>query len=174
MDTPQLILEYGKILATLIAVILAAWFVYKKYLKENNDKKELIVNAVFGDLTNVIEHYTYARNEIHLVLLSEQEKNIRLRYSQFGSLRSIEKIDQLGNLSSLQIRLILQLDLRIRNTDLLLNDLLNNNNLTNTDIERLKNRMDYCIFTANEIVDSIVINRSELREDRETIREKIK
>ncbi len=164
MDYTQLLIEFLKLFFTLLAVALAAWFAFKKYLKENIDKKELMVNAVFGDLANIVEHYTYAKNEIALAMISEREKKIRLKFSKFGTLKSLEKIDQLGNLSTHQIRLILQLNLRIRNTDLLLDYFSESQTLLNeTEIEQIKTRMHFCIYTAIEIIESIYQDRENLK-----------
>jgi uncharacterized protein YneF (UPF0154 family) len=164
MDINQFILEYGKVFVTLVGVVLTAWFALKKYQKELNDKREVIVNAVFGDLANVIEHYTYAKNEIILLLSSENEKVIRLKFSQFGALKSVEKVQELGNLTPKQIRLLLQINLRIRNTDLLLESLLNIS-LTKKEVEQLNQRMNYCINTASEIIGDIVSTRKKLRNE---------
>lgn len=161
----EIIVSYIKAILPLSVVFIGAWFAFKRYLKEKKDEKELIVNAVFGDLTNVIQHYVYAERELHLLLKSESEKMIRLRFSQFGKMMSIENLNQLGNLSAMEIREILQLNLRIRNTDLILEDLQKNDKISDFDIQRLKMRMELCKNTANSLIESITMNRKELKQD---------
>ena len=73
MEEIKLSIEILKIVVPIIAVILTAWFALNKYSKENNDKKELMVNAVFGDLINIVEHYTYAKMKFHYSLKKKRK-----------------------------------------------------------------------------------------------------
>ena len=173
MDHETLI-TYIKIVFPVLLVLLGGWLAIRKYLKEKNDKKELLVNVVFGDLTNILEHYIYAKNEIYLLQESEQEKTIRLRFSQFGKMVSLEKLDGLGNLSTNEIRELLQLNLRIRNTDLILQDMLDTNKkILDSDIARLKSRMSYCAKTALNLLESISKQRKELKNDFKIIKTRL-
>lgn len=152
--------------------LLGAWLAYRRYLKERSDNRDLIVNAIFGDLANLVEHYTYASNELDLALGSTEEKNTRIRMSQFGTLRSIDKIELLGNLSTTQIRELLQINLRVRNTDQILEDLLKIDKLTSSELERVKVRMSYCISSSAELLESIAKSRSDLKTEYESLRKR--
>lgn len=50
-----------------------------------------------------------------LFVVKCEEKSIRFRFFQFGKMLSLEKLDQLDNLTAREIRELLQLNLRIRN-----------------------------------------------------------
>jgi hypothetical protein len=154
--------SYVKLFLPLGITLLGAWLAYKRYLKDKEDKKDLIINAVFGDLANLIEHYSYAKNELFLILKSPQEQITRIRMSQFGVLRSIEKIELLGNLNSSQIRALLQINLRVRNTDQLLQDMLKIDKITANDLERIQNRMSYCAKSANILLKTMIEKRKDL------------
>ena len=162
----DLILSYLKLIIPVFLVILGAWLALRKYSKEKNDKKELIVNVVYGDLANIWKHYYFSKNELHLLLVSDEEKLIRLRFFQFGQMLSLEKLDQLGNLSAYEIRELLQLNLRIRNTDLILQDMFDGDTKINKpEIHRLKSRMELCSYSAYNLMASISKYRNELKKD---------
>lgn len=72
-----------------------------------------------------------------------------------------------------QIRLVLQLNLRIRNTDLLLKHFSKTGLLTESEINKLEKRMLFCITSAKEIIISIVKDRKVLGEEWENIKSKL-
>jgi hypothetical protein len=107
----------------LIIAAAAATFAYYRYLQEQKHQRSTLLNALFSEIANIYEHYSYAAHEIPTTLEDEFEIQKRLRWSSYGKISSISDIEKLGFLSALNIKALLQLGLLIRNDDMLLQQL---------------------------------------------------
>jgi len=89
-------------------------------------------------------------------------------------LKSSVELEKLGNLRPDEIRLLLQLNLRIRNNDQMLVDFMHRaKSLSNEDFYKVKGRVTYCIKTAENLLNSICSNREELRLSFEALKKEI-
>jgi hypothetical protein len=148
----------------LIVALVVAYIGYKRYLHERAHQQETLLNALFGELANIYEHYSYAKNELPTSTSDAKELRLRLQWSKYGKLQSTENIDQYGFLSASDIRLFLQLGLRIRNNDVLLDLLLADiPAMTQDDLASANKRMDYPIETTRDLINRLVEKRPGLR-----------
>lgn len=161
-------------LGPIVVVLLTGALAYWQYRRQSNDQRETTVRAVFGDLANAFEHYTYSRYEVPRSKDLE-ELLIRLRWSQFGEVKSAKGIEKLGNLRAGEIRLLLQLVLRIRNTDQMLDHFLSQERpLTSGELDMTRERMTYCLRTAFQVMHSIALDRPELRVAADQLKKQLK
>jgi hypothetical protein len=57
----------------LIIAAAAATFAYYRYLQEQKHQRSTLLNALFSEIANIYEHYSYAAHEIPTTLEDEFE-----------------------------------------------------------------------------------------------------
>ena len=162
--------QYGPLVAaligfssTVVVTLIAAWAGYKRYLRERDHQREALLNALFGELANIFEHYSYAVVELSKCTLSgSDELRIHLEWSMYGTLHSTQEISRYGFLSAADIRLLLQLGLRVRNNDQLIRILLERRLASISDDRSLRSRMRYTLDTTRQLLDRLVKKRPKL------------
>jgi len=148
----------------LIVALVVAYIGYRRYLRERAHQQETLLNALFGELASIYEHYSYAKYEFPTNMSDARELRLRLQWSKYGKLQSTENVGQYGFLSASDIRLFLQLGLRIRNNDVLLDLLLADiSAITQNDLGSAKKRMNYPIETTRDLINRLVEKRPGLR-----------
>jgi hypothetical protein len=148
----------------LVVAVVVAWIGYKRYLGEQADQQETLLNALFGELANIYEHYSYAASELPTDTSDAKELRLRLNWSKYGDMQSTQKVSEYGFLSADDIRLVLQLGLRIRNNDILFELLLADfSAIENSDLSIATERMQYAIKTTHELIHALVAKRPRLQ-----------
>ncbi len=150
--------------SALLVTLVAAWVGYRRYLHERAHDQETLLNALFGELANIYEHYTYAAHELPTDTSDAKELRLRLQWSMYGGLQSTQQVSRYGFLNAADIRLLLQLGLRIRNSDrfleLLLADL---SAVKRHDLSSATVRMRYVINTTHQLIHRLVSKRPRLQ-----------
>lgn len=143
--------------ALIIAAAAAATFAYYRYLQEQKHQRSTLLNALFSEIANIYEHYSYAAHEIPTTLEDEFEIQKRLRWSSYGKISSISDIEKLGFLSALNIKALLQLGLLIRNDDMLLQQLQEKKEeITPERLKYLKGRFKDRIENSERIISELI------------------
>ena len=151
--------------SALAVACVAAWLGYKRYLQEQKHKQDALLNALFGELANMYEHYTYALYELPEVSTPPNLLKRRFLWSKYGDVRSARDVSEYGFLQAGDIRLLLQLTLRVRNTDLYLDSLLSElPRISSSSLGSLGGRMEYAIITIREVLERLVSTRPQLEE----------
>lgn len=129
--------------SALLVTLVAAWVGYRRYLHERAHDQETLLNALFGEA---------------------KELRLRLQWSMYGGLQSTQQVSRYGFLNAADIRLLLQLGLRIRNSDrfleLLLADL---SAVKRHDLSSATVRMRYVINTTHQLIHRLVSKRPRLQ-----------
>lgn len=157
--------------SALVVAVLTAFLGYFRYMREKSAKEEHFLNCLFGELTNVYQHYMFAQYEFPLVRMEQGKESVRLRFSKYGDVHWKEKLDSYGFLDASDIRLLLQLGLRIRNNDIVLDSLLERSDfpVSENDIESFANRASYVASTAEELMNTIIEKRPALSNIKDAI-----
>ncbi len=153
-------------ISAVIGTLIVAWFGYKHFLREKNYRQEMLLNVLFGEMANILEHFYYAFHEFPTENPDEKKRKIRFSWSVYGKLQCVQEISQYGFLNAEDIQLLLQLDLRIRNNDTLMGIFLERHPITaisNDELEYAKGRMKYPFDTANTFLYRLVEKHPNLR-----------
>lgn len=110
--------------SSLIVAAGAAVFAFWRYVGEQNRERQTLLNALFAELANILEHYTYAAAEFPTDETDAFELMKRLRWAKYGSVRSANDVGKMGFLDASSIKALLQLELRIRNDAIELDQLI--------------------------------------------------
>jgi len=158
--------EIVKSLLPIIVTVLAGLIAYWRYRVEVSQRQETLLNALFGELGNILEHYTYAAYELSNTSCQELEK--RLRWSKYGQTHFSDDVSRYGFLTPSEIQKLLQLKLRIRNNDHLCDMYLQDLNKTNCvcdshELETLRARMVYIMKSTSSLLISVTEKNSILR-----------
>jgi len=149
-------LAIGAIFAAIIA-FLGGRFAYKK---ENDEKTTILINSLVGELTHSLQHYHYASTELPRIDDTDESKRElkkRLLWSKFGEFKSSNYFQQYGFLTHEEIKELLQQSFLIRNTDCLIDILLETpDSITQEDLLDLKSKMDDVIYSADHLLKFIV------------------
>ena len=161
------------ILVTLLAAVLAYW----RYTVEIGHQRDALLNALFGELGNLLEHYTYANSELPTAGSPELTK--RLRWSAYGELYFTKDLSRYGFLDAGDIQELLQLGLRVRNTDHLCRMYLasletpGQESPSQADLDTLKRRMRYAINSANGLLTVLVDKKPKLQQTLNSMRDQL-
>jgi len=148
----------------LAVTLVAGYLAVRRYLRERGDEQKTLLNALAGELANLHEHYTYASRELPPDATDLQEIRLRLQWSIYGPLHSSQDVSRYGFLTVEDIGLLLQLSLRIRNTDILLQLMLEDpSNITPEEIDYAADRMEYAIRTTGELLRRLERNHPRLK-----------
>ena len=115
----------GAIIASIITV---SYNIYSSKQKRKIEQKEK-VNYLLGELLNVICHYEFFEIPTNLVDgpdANHKEVMRKMELCKYGTFKASENVQNYGFLNATQVRNIHQLSLRIRNTDLLIDRYLKN------------------------------------------------
>lgn len=145
-----------EIVSIFLGAVLA-WLstLYFQYRLELAQQKRLLT-VIFGELLNIRRHYAYAGSELPDRFETRSDW-LPLEMSVYGDLSfNKDDLSRLGFLQDRDIADLIQLSLKIRNTDLcveMLLEQLREKKGEFLDVEYLRNRMDY----VSGVVDRIII-----------------
>lgn len=151
------------LVAALIVALATAVFAYVRYVREQEHQRRTLLNALFAELANVVEHYTYAALELRVDARDGFEIRKRLKWSKYGPLRAANDIGKLGFLNASSVEALLQLELRIRNDGLLLDQLLEERTVPPREqLAEASARLRARAGDAAALLDELVASRPEL------------
>lgn len=146
-----------------VAALLTAVFAFWRYIAEQRHQRRTLLNALFAELANIVEHYTYAQIELPHSVDDKFELKKRLKWSTFGALRSTNDIGKLGFLDATNIKSLLQLELLIRNDNSLLTQLADDETgRTPLQMKELRARLAARASSAAGLLTDLVAKKTEL------------
>jgi len=149
--------NWSAFLGALIVAAATAVFAFYRYMQEQRHQRETLLNSLFAELANIYEHYSYAAFELPLIPENRFEVQKRLRWSAYGDIESTEDIEKLGFLDAVNIKALLQLGLLIRNDNLLLKQLLENEaDITQDRLQYLRERFLMRVKNAERIIGELI------------------
>jgi len=146
---------------------------YFQYQKDRGEQKRLLT-VIFGELLNIRRHYAYSSAEVPPVIHVQSDK-ITVEMSMYGELTFTKSdLTRLGFLTNQDIADLIQLSLKIRNTDIALKYALehfSSDPETPFDMTYAKNRMSYVSSVVDRIIKALVARNSNLKDITPEIRE---
>lgn len=128
------------------------------YRKKNNEK--ILMNSLFGELLHVFQHFNYSTDKIKEKGLTPDEiKYIKkvLLFTKYGKFISGKHFDRYGFLSEVEIKNLLQLSLRIRNSDYLIDLILDKSNtLTPEQYNEIAERANFICKSTQHLLSYII------------------
>ena len=150
--------------SALVVALLTAIFAYARYVREQEHQRKTLLNALFAELANILEHYTYAAFELPTDTTDPFELKKRLKWSKYGPMRSANDVGKLGFLDATSVTALLQLELLMRNDNTYLDQLLENeSNLTRDRLMVAQRRLSQRAADANSLLKQLVAKRPELK-----------
>lgn len=153
---------------TILLGAALAWLstFYFQYQKDRGEQKRLLT-VIFGELLNIRRHYAYSSNEVPTAITARDEM-LPVEMSTYGDL-SFTKSDltRLGFLNNQDIADLIQLSLKIRNTDLALKhalDHFSSDMNTPFDMQYAKSRMRYVSSVVDRIIKALVERNPNLKD----------
>ena len=141
--------------ATFVSAIIAALAAFGTILWQHFKDKEALRHALFAELRHIRQHYGYAIAELPSTVDTDPP-DIELKWSKYGEVQSAKELAKFAILGANQMQLLLQISLRIRNTDIYIDHLLGRLSPINSrDIIQLRERMDYIRSSADKLVEFI-------------------
>ena len=149
---------YLPLLAALCGAITggtAAWII--EYWRRRRDSAGLL-NILFAELRNIQEHYRYAAGELPKDATGDQlALRTALAWAKYGDVVSMKSLQSLGFIGTCEVQLLLQIALRIRNTDTLLALLLDDLALAGPErMSLLHERSDYIHESVITLLESLL------------------
>lgn len=167
IEFPTLTITFGIAIGAVIAAMMniAANYVEKQRTVKLHREESLKI--LFGELLHIFSHYKFS--SIPMSIVDSDDRDVfeikkRIRFSKYGNFQAIENVESFSFLSSVHVRNLYQLSLRIRNTDILIDDYLSSGHLNNKDvssteeihfIREIDSRMDFISDTAELILTYI-------------------
>lgn len=149
--------------SALLVAAGTAVFAYFRYVREQEHQRRTLLNALFAELANILEHYTYAAAELPTDAADVFELKKRLRWSKYCGVRSASDVGKMGFLDVSSIKALLQLELRIRNDAILLDQLIEDvSRATPSRLRGIRTRMAYRVVDAGWLLDRLVDSRPAL------------
>ncbi len=173
MQTQALQSQSATVMAAIIAaftsvavLVLTASVSQIRFLYERRAERESLLNGLFAEMASICEHYVYVHAEFLETASWDHGTTLeRLRLARYGDLLSTEDFGRYGFLNAEDVRLLLQLRLRIRNNDLILDSLLEKQqNGRPIALEAIPGRASYASATANEVMRRLAGKRRRLRD----------
>ncbi len=157
------------LMSALVVAFFTAIFAYRRYIHEQKQQGKMILNSLFGELSNIVEHYCYAAFELPKDCSDIPEMKMRLRWSMYGKLRSTNDVTRFGFLDASDIRALLQLELRIRNDNILLEQCVEQlldppNSISEKQIDFVRNRLASRIEDAMRLLNRLFREQPQLKE----------
>jgi hypothetical protein len=147
----------------LLVSCLVALFGYRAYVRQRRHEQEALLSALFGELANLYEHCIYVAYELPSADSDPNLLKRRLQWGKYGSFRFANDVTRYGFLNASDIRLLLQLSLRVRNTDQLFDlFLVDLTKVTQGDLSYSVQRLKYTIATAEGLMSRLVERRPKL------------
>lgn len=160
--TPPVIAAVIAASASVVVLGLTAFVTQVRYLYEKAREQETLLNALFGEMANVCEHYMYVGAEAGRY--AQDELVLRLKLAHYGDVFALEELSRYGFLDAADLRLLLQLSLRIRNSDTTLDHLIKSAKAgKQVDHQKICERADLVVATANHLMKILVSKRRRLR-----------
>ena len=139
--------------ATIIAAIIAAIVALGTFIWQRKRDVETLRNSLFAELRHIRQHYGFAGPEVPS-LNQRRELEKRLKWSKFGEVTTVKDLSRYAILGAKEMQLLLQISLRIRNTDQLIDMLLEDPaSITDADLGELLSRMDYLRASSGALIE---------------------
>lgn len=159
--------QYAAAIAFASALLIAAFtamFAYVRYIREQEHQRRTLLNALFAELANILEHCAYAAAELPTDPMETSELKKRLQWSKYGSLRSASDVTRMGFLDASSIKALLQLELRLRNDGLLLDQMLKDLvEITEPNLWDMRGRLVRRVADVSWLLNQLVTKRPELK-----------
>ena len=149
-------------LATFAGALIAASVILGIFTWQRMKDKRTLQNALFAELRHIRQHYRYAGPElpargtcVYFAAHSSRNPELkkRLKWSKLGELITVKDLSRYAILGPAEMQLLLQISLRIRNTDLLIDMLLASpSTITDEDLDEVRDRMEYGRESANKLI----------------------
>ena len=173
--TPSTIAYATSIAVPLAVAVVAGSIAYWRYLKERSHAQANTLNALFGEIGSLLDHYSFSYHE--MPASTDDDLVVRLRWSQYGEVAAVSDIHRFGFLDEEEIQLLLQLGLRIRNNDIYCKELLDGHSsnpasITEDKLSYLRVRFQYTAYTAIDLLERFPRKQPNLRRRFELVSEK--
>ncbi len=150
---------------------IVAWLI--EFWRRRRDSASLL-RTLYAELLHIREHYGYAVKELPATTLEAADDPVAWRcsliWAKYGELGSVSDFQRYGFVDAQEIQFLLQISLRIRNTDSLLDLLLENpGDVTISHIRRLAARMLYVIRSTDQLLHHLVKKRPAFQAFRDAI-----
>lgn len=150
--------------SALVIALITAIFAYFRYVREQEHQRKTILNALFAELANILQHCTFAAYELPSNSTSPFDLEKRLRWAKHGMLRSANDVTKLGFLSASNVCALLQLELSMRNDNSYLDQLIPLAGLHSSEhISIAQRRLLQRAHQASELLGSLVDSNPRLR-----------
>jgi hypothetical protein len=103
----------GSATAIVVAVIaagIAAAMAWRRYQREKKDQQDMLLNAPFGELANIYQHYCYAAAELPSDTADSKVLKKRLTWAKYGEVHATKEISEYGFLSGNDIAVLCNLN----------------------------------------------------------------
>lgn len=131
---------------------------YFQYQKDRGEQKRLLT-VIFGELLKIRRHYAYSSNDVP-ASMTERGDMLPVEMSMYGDLLFTKSdLTRLGFLTNQDVADLIQLSLKIRNTDLALKhalDHFSSDMKTPFDMKAAKIRMRYVSSVVDRIIKVLV------------------
>ena len=125
-----------------------------------------LMNALYGELVHIFEHYGYAGAELPIpesTTFEDIELRKALMWAKYGDVFSVSDLQRYGFLGPAEILQVLQISFRVRNTDslieLLLGDLAK---VTSGQLFSLRDRMHHIRESARQLAKFLLDHNPQL------------
>lgn len=143
--------------------------------KKNKRNEKQLINSLFGELLHVLQHYGYSELSIHDGSLTSEEMRRKLIFKKYGKFSSSKDFDKYGFLTSEEIKNLLQLSFRIRNTDSLIDQILDKSEkITTAQFNETLERAHFIIASTQHLLGFMSVNNDEFKKLIKTIELKVK
>ena len=161
----------SKFILTGIATIIGALIMFfgNKFIESKKQKviETKLKRTLFYELLHILQHYSYVKKDIivrEFDINQQWEIKKDLMYSQYGKFLSATKFDEYGFLTETEIKNLLVLSFRIRNTDNLIKLILDDNReITSLLLKEFKERKNFIYHSADNILTVMIKENTEYR-----------
>ena len=148
--------------ATVITALVGAIAAGAKIWHASSERRRLAMNALFAELAHVTRHYAISAAELYNPANTESVIR-RLRWAKYGAVSGSSNLKELAILGPQQMAEFLQLSFVIRNTDILVDELLTTGTVpTHSQIGALTDRMADVAIHASDLTRYIQENATGL------------
>ena len=138
--------------ATLLAGLIAAAVTLGTFIWQRRKDKKTLRNALFAELRHIRQHYGYAGPELRRDCKTPKLTK-RLKWAKLGEVITVKDLSRYAILGAGEMQQLLQISLRVRNTDLLIDMLLGNvATIADEDVDEVCERMDYVVRSVNKLI----------------------
>ncbi len=173
-----MVIELKLVISGIIAALIALLGNRLLDNRKNERSKKQLINSLFGELLHVLQHYGYSEKSIENRELTYDEiESLKrnLLFKKYGEFSSSKDFDKYGFLTSEEIKNLLQLSFRIRNTDSLIDQVLSSDNkITTEQFNEILERAHYIIASTQHLLRFMSSTNEEFKKLVTVIESKIK